>query len=52
MTAVPGFLVNGILAILLSFIDLLWSAVFIGRKQGGLGSIILSVYMLLVGASD
>jgi hypothetical protein len=49
MTAVPSFLVSGILAMILSFIALLWSAVFLGRKQGGLGLILLSILMLLVG---
>jgi hypothetical protein len=49
MTLVPNLLATGILAILVSVAFLLWTTVFVGRKHGGLGLILLSVALLLVG---
>ena len=50
MTVVPNFTVTGVLAITVSLIALVWAAVFIRRKNGGLILIILSILMLLTGA--
>jgi hypothetical protein len=50
MTLVPNFLVTGVLAIIISLIIVVWAAVFIQRKNGGLILILLSILMLLVGA--
>ena len=49
MTIVPNLLLTGILAILASLIFLVWVTMFVQRKHGGLGLILLSVVMLLVG---
>ena len=50
MTIVPNLITTGILAITISSIALVWAAVFVQRKNGGLILILLSVLMLLVGA--
>jgi hypothetical protein len=50
MTIAPNLTTTGALAITFSLIALVWSAVFIQRKNGGLILILLSVLMLLVGA--
>lgn len=49
MTIIPNFLLTGALAIIMGIIVTIWSAKFIGRKNGGLILILLSVVMLLVG---
>jgi len=49
MTVVPSFLVTGILATLLGIITMIWAAVFVHRKNGGLVLILLSVALLLGG---
>ncbi|MEN4018757.1 MAG: hypothetical protein PQ975_05765 [Methanobacterium sp.] len=49
MTLVPNFLLTGILAIIMGIIVTIWAAAFIGRKNGGLILIVLSVIMLYVG---
>lgn len=49
MTIVPNLLVTGILTILVSLAVLVWSAVFVQRKNGGRLLIVLSIAMLLVG---
>jgi hypothetical protein len=50
MTIVPNFVITGILAITISWITLVWAALSVQRKNGGLILILLSVLMLLVGA--
>jgi len=49
LTIVPGFLITGILAIILSIAVLIWSAFFVQRKQGGLVLILLCIPLLLFG---
>jgi hypothetical protein len=49
MTLIPSFLVTGILAMIAGLSVLIWSAVFIQRKHGGLILVLLSVFMVLVG---
>lgn len=49
MTIVPNLLITGILTILVSLAVISWAAVFIGKRQGGIVLILLSVLMLLVG---
>ena len=49
MTVVPNLLVTGILAILVSLVFLVWTTVFVERKNAGLVLILLSIVMLLVG---
>ncbi|AXV38454.1 MAG: hypothetical protein KO217_06555 [Methanobacteriaceae archaeon] len=49
MTLVPNFLLTGIFAIIMGIIVTIWAATFIGRKNGGLIIIVLSVIMLYVG---
>jgi hypothetical protein len=50
MTVVPNLLVTGILAVLASSAFLLWSTVFVRRRNSGVGLIVIAVVMLLVGA--
>ena len=49
MTVVPNLLVTGILAIFVSMMFLVWTTVFVERKNAGLVLILLSIVMLLVG---
>ncbi len=49
MTLIPNLLASGILSILVSLVFLMWGALFIHRKHGGLVLILLSVILLLVG---
>ena len=49
MTIVPNFLVTGFLAIIISFIVILWAAAFVQRKNGGLVLILVSITLFLVG---
>ncbi len=49
MTVIPNLLITGILAILISLALLVWSTLFVQRKNGGLVMILLSAAMLLVG---
>jgi len=49
MTILPNFLITGILTIFLGLLIMLWSAVFVQRKNGGGILILLSVILLLVG---
>lgn len=49
LTIVPNFLVTGILAVIIGLLVLIWSAVFIQRKHGGIILILLSVALLLFG---
>ncbi|HEX2739046.1 MAG TPA: hypothetical protein VHM69_01265 [Rubrobacter sp.] len=52
MTLVPNLLATGILAVLAVLVSvtfLLWVTVFVGTKHGGLGLILLSLALLLVG---
>ena len=49
MTLVPNFLLTGILALLIGFAIILWSAAFIQKKQGAAVLFLLSVLLLLVG---
>jgi len=49
ITLIPNFLVTGIFAILVSMVVIVWAAIFIQRKNGGLILILLSILMFLVG---
>jgi hypothetical protein len=49
MTLVPNFFVTGVLAIIAGLMVILWSAVFIQRKNGGVVLILLAIALLLVG---
>jgi hypothetical protein len=49
MTIVPNLLVSGILSIIVSLAVIVWSAVFVHRKNGGRVLVSLSIAMLLVG---
>jgi hypothetical protein len=49
MTIIPNFFVTGVLAIIVSLIVIVWAAVFVQRKRGGLVLILLSIIQLLVG---
>jgi hypothetical protein len=49
MTVVPNLLVTGILAVLVSLVLLVWVWRFVHRKHGGLGLILISLLLLLVG---
>lgn len=49
MSIVPNLLVTGILAMIMSSIFLVWAAVFIEKRHGGLILILLSIAVLLVG---
>jgi hypothetical protein len=49
MTIIPNFLITGILAVIIGLIILVWSVVFIKRKQSGVVLIVLSIALLLFG---
>lgn len=49
MTILPNLLLAGILTVIMSFVIMLWSLVFLQRKQGGSLLILLSIVLLLVG---
>lgn len=49
MTIVPNFLLTGILTLIFGFLVTLWSIRYIRWTHGGLGLILLSIAMLLVG---
>jgi hypothetical protein len=50
MAIVPNLLITGLLTIIFSLAVIVRSVMFVKRKQGGLGLILLSIAMLLVGA--
>ncbi len=49
MTIIPNFLITGILAVILGFVVLAWSAFFVHRRHGGLALILLCIPLLLFG---
>ncbi len=49
MTIIPNLLVTGIVVIIFSIIFIIWSTVFINRKNGGIVLIILAIVMILIG---
>jgi len=49
ITLVPNFLYTGILSIIMGITVIIWAVAFVGRKNGGLVLILLSVIMLLLG---
>ena len=49
MSVVPNLRITGLLAVFVGLLIVIWAAVFIHRKRGGLVMILLSVLMLLVG---
>ncbi len=49
MAIVPNLLITGLLTIIFSLAVIIWSVMFVQRKQGGLVLIFLSIAMLLVG---
>lgn len=51
ITIVPNFLVNGILAIIISSLVIIWAVFFIQRKHGAIIFLLLSITQLLVGGA-
>jgi hypothetical protein len=49
MTVIPNILLTGILAVLVSLAMLVWTVLFVHRKNGGLITVLLSIAMLLLG---
>lgn len=49
MAIIPNLLVAGILTVLVSLLFIAWAVLFTPRRLGGLGLILLSVVLLLVG---
>ena len=49
MTVIPSFLVTGILAAVIGLMTMIWAAVFVQRKNGGIVLMLLSIALLLVG---
>lgn len=49
VTAIPSLMVAGILTIIMACIVMAWAGTCLGRKQGGLLLILLSLAMLTVG---
>ncbi|MDD5468828.1 MAG: hypothetical protein PHS96_13580 [Anaerolineales bacterium] len=49
MTVIPNLFITGILAVFVSLALLVWAALFVQRKNGGLIMMLLSIAMLLVG---
>jgi hypothetical protein len=49
MTIIPSFLITGIVATVVGLFTMVWAAVFIHRKHGGIVLILLSVILLLSG---
>ena len=49
MAIVPNLLITGLLTIIFSLAVIVWSVMFVQRKQGGLVLVLLSIAMLLVG---
>jgi hypothetical protein len=49
MSVIPNLLVSGVLTIIVALAVLIWAAIFVGKKNGGLILIFLSIIMLLVG---
>lgn len=50
LTIVPDLLITGSLAIIASLVFLVWVAVYIDRRRGGLVLLLISIVMLFVGA--
>jgi len=49
MTIIPDFFATGVLAIIFSLAVMIWAALFIQRKNGGMVLILLSIAQVLVG---
>ncbi len=49
MTVIPNLLVTGVLAVIVALAVGIWSVGFAHRRRGGLGLVLLSVLLLLVG---
>jgi hypothetical protein len=49
MTIIPSFLITGILAVAFGFLVMVWSALFVQKKHGGLVLILLCIPLLLFG---
>lgn len=49
MTVIPNLFITGILTVLISLALLIWSVLFVHRKNGGQIMVLLSIVMLLVG---
>lgn len=49
LTIIPSFFITGILAMLASILVIVWSALFIHRKQGAVVFLLLSILQFLVG---
>ncbi len=49
LTIVPNLLATGVLALIISFVVIVWAALLIQRRKGGLVLIGLAILMLIVG---
>jgi len=49
VTIIPNFFLTGVLAIIFSLAGMIWAAVFVQRKNGGVVLILLSIAQVLVG---
>ena len=50
MTIIPNFFITGMVAIMVSFLVIVWSVVFLHKKHGVIIFLLLSIIQLLVGA--
>ena len=48
-TLIPNFLITGVAAIVVSVLILVWSVVFVQKKNGSLVFLLLSILLFLVG---
>jgi hypothetical protein len=51
MTIIPNFAITGVLAVLFGLIVVVWSALFVQRRHGGLVLILLCIPLLLFGGA-
>jgi hypothetical protein len=49
MTILPNYIITGILTVILGLLTMIWSAVYVQRKNGGSILILLSIILLLFG---
>ena len=51
-TVIPNFLITGIIAVILGAIGIIWSIAFIRKKYGGIGMLIISILLFLIGGGS
>lgn len=49
LSVIPNLFVTGIVTIVISLVEIVWAALFVGRRYGGVSLILLSIAMLLFG---